>query len=357
MIRRIGGGQKPVLLQDKWDGLPNELKNENVQIHAALAGKDGNSYLFYGKKYLRFATNNFSKIDNGYPRTVSKFWGKLKNNIERTCKVDAALVVESYMPTTISFNHKFDKITVPHTRRAFAFNNPFSIELWIKPLKYAASNKEPISLIEKGDTFKVALTSRGDVVINLKGTELLSSNNRLKLNSWTHLCITHNGQELMLYFDNTATKIASGLLPNNTKPLVIAGPGEEDGFIGFMDDIRVWKMARTIQQLNRFEKTQLKGSEPNLSAYFGMQHSKLTDFTGNSKAIETYGIAVAAEDDSSPLDVLSGPKHTYLFSDDQYYRYQGSDYDFVEPGYPKNLSELRKESRFKHIGEQFFKRH
>ncbi|MDV3348292.1 hemopexin repeat-containing protein [Leptothoe sp. LEGE 181152] len=84
---------EPKVLSDQWDRNVNGLADERVV--AALMGTDGKTYLFYGSKFLRFSDAELRNIDYGYPRLTHKVWGKVRNNIERTGKVDAALIVES----------------------------------------------------------------------------------------------------------------------------------------------------------------------------------------------------------------------------------------------------------------------
>ncbi|NEQ35259.1 MAG: hypothetical protein F6K40_02635 [Okeania sp. SIO3I5] len=90
---------EPKVLSEQWDRTVTGLDNE--QVVAGFMGKDGKTYLFYKEetsndsKYLRFSDAELRKVDYGYPRLIRKFWGKVRNNIERTGKVDAALIVES----------------------------------------------------------------------------------------------------------------------------------------------------------------------------------------------------------------------------------------------------------------------
>lgn len=80
---------EPELITEKWDNLPFST------ITAAFTGKDGKIYMFSGSNYVRISDGDFWKIDNGFPRTISKFWGEVDNNIDRYRKVDTALVLES----------------------------------------------------------------------------------------------------------------------------------------------------------------------------------------------------------------------------------------------------------------------
>ena len=84
---------EPKVLSKQWDRTVTGLDDERVV--AAFTGKDGKTYLFYNSKYLRFSDPELRNLDNGYPRLTRKFWGKVRNNIDKTGKVNAALVVES----------------------------------------------------------------------------------------------------------------------------------------------------------------------------------------------------------------------------------------------------------------------
>nr|VFK63844.1 MAG: Hemopexin [Candidatus Kentron sp. UNK]VFK70947.1 MAG: Hemopexin [Candidatus Kentron sp. UNK] len=88
---------EPKTLSEQWDRVPEGLGNTK----AAFTGKDGRTYLFYldvrdeQNKFLRFSDPELYNLDNGYPRPTSRYWGRVRNNIEETGRVDAALVVES----------------------------------------------------------------------------------------------------------------------------------------------------------------------------------------------------------------------------------------------------------------------
>ena len=164
---------------------------------------------------------------------------------------------------------------------------------------------------------KVTMDNLGVIHIMQSDKQLLSSVNRLRVKNWSHLSITHDGETLTIYFDDVVSSAAAPLFAGNTKPLTIGKPGVADGFVGFIDDIRIWNIPRATDLLKRFESTQLTGNETGLIANIGMKLNKVIDFTGKIKAIETYGLSAATDEESSPMDVLNGPMHTYLFSGDQ----------------------------------------
>ncbi|GAA3231101.1 hemopexin repeat-containing protein [Actinocorallia longicatena] len=79
---------EPMSLREQWDSLPF------TQVDAAFVGVDGRTYLFSGTSYVRYSTDDYTQVDDRYPASVSGLWGRVSNNLARTGKVDAALVLE-----------------------------------------------------------------------------------------------------------------------------------------------------------------------------------------------------------------------------------------------------------------------
>ena len=101
----------------RWWSEPKDLADQLNRpideigcVVAAFTGKDDKTYLFFDTnperqdpqtateenfKFLRFSDPELLSIDNGYPRLSNRIWGKVRNNIEKTGKIDAALIVES----------------------------------------------------------------------------------------------------------------------------------------------------------------------------------------------------------------------------------------------------------------------
>jgi hypothetical protein len=89
---------EPKVLRDQWSRTPAGLTN----VVAGFTSKEGQTFLFFDHQFLRFSDQQLLKLDNGYPRPTDKFWGKVRNNIDHTGQVDAALVVESRWQDAIS---------------------------------------------------------------------------------------------------------------------------------------------------------------------------------------------------------------------------------------------------------------
>ncbi|MER5424776.1 hemopexin repeat-containing protein [Streptosporangium roseum] len=79
---------EPRNLRERWDSIPFD------RVDAAFVGKDGKTYVFSGDRYVRYSTADYTEIDDRYPATTAKFWGNVVNTIQRTGRVDAALVMD-----------------------------------------------------------------------------------------------------------------------------------------------------------------------------------------------------------------------------------------------------------------------
>ena len=63
-------------------------------------------------------------------------------------------------------------------------------------------------------------------------------------------------------------KQMGALLTMKTKISIGSGQTTDDGFTGKMDELRIWKVARSAQQIADNYKLILKGDEPGLVAYY-----------------------------------------------------------------------------------------
>ncbi|WP_414621866.1 hemopexin repeat-containing protein [Calothrix sp. CCY 0018] len=211
---------EPQDLNTHWDSIPFE------SVDAAFTGKDGKTYLFSGTEYLRYSGNNYNQVEDRYPNITNRYWGNVINNIAKTGKVDAAVVVTSQ-----------------------AEYNDYQLELTTSQLPDYRRNT--IAIAKFGDNYQVRIfDSNGSIV---GGNEFAPDS------------ILRNKIDSALLQSAINRQIASEIIAEIT-------------------------------------------------------------FTLN------YTITLI---------------HTYLFSGDQYYRYQGNQYDVVEEGYPKYIStSLHQEPRF-----------
>ncbi|NRQ32345.1 hypothetical protein HII36_10915, partial [Nonomuraea sp. NN258] len=80
----------PRKLAEHWDSVPFG------SVDAAFVGRDGRTYVFSGEKYMRYSDGDYSRADDSYPAPVAAFWGRTRNNLLRTGRVDAALHLDGH---------------------------------------------------------------------------------------------------------------------------------------------------------------------------------------------------------------------------------------------------------------------
>ncbi|HEY3006258.1 MAG TPA: hemopexin repeat-containing protein, partial [Kribbellaceae bacterium] len=84
-VALTGPEAAPVPTAERWGVLAPVLPSGTVD--AAFVGLDGKTYLFSGSTYLRYSTADYSTVDLGYPRSIARDWGGLS-------RVDASFVMD-----------------------------------------------------------------------------------------------------------------------------------------------------------------------------------------------------------------------------------------------------------------------
>ncbi|MEW9555057.1 hemopexin repeat-containing protein [Nonomuraea sp. NPDC050783] len=74
--RTVAGSGAPEPTAERWGALAPALPGGRVD--AAFTGLDGNTYLFSGETYLRYSGADYSVVDLGYPRVIAGDWGGLR---------------------------------------------------------------------------------------------------------------------------------------------------------------------------------------------------------------------------------------------------------------------------------------
>lgn len=63
--------------REVWGIVTNHLEETGI-VDAAFVGLDGKTYLFSGTQYYRYSKEDYSYVDEGYPRSISRDWGGLQ---------------------------------------------------------------------------------------------------------------------------------------------------------------------------------------------------------------------------------------------------------------------------------------
>ncbi|MTJ48840.1 LamG-like jellyroll fold domain-containing protein [Dolichospermum sp. UHCC 0259] len=113
--------------------------------------------------------------------------------------------------------------------------------------------------------------------------------NALNPNTWNHVATTFDGEEYKLYVNGVELirKDIKDLPLSNTKQLTIGKVGDNN-FIGAIDEVRLWDVARTQTEIQSYMLNPLKGSEQGLIGYWQFE-GNLNDTTTNNQGVNYFG--------------------------------------------------------------------
>ncbi len=154
----------------------------------------------------------------------------------------------------------------------------YTIEFWVK-LENSTNDTDALIWMG-GDGQRLTLRN------NHKPTwgESLSAMaaNGITLNEWHHIAYVANNDKLKsIFIDGVSQTIEGGtdvIMPGNTWSLASYYGSDESqlNFVGAMDELRIWNVVRTSQEINDNKDKELTGSEEGLVAYWNFN-----DGTGN----------------------------------------------------------------------------
>lgn len=157
-----------------------------------------------------------------------------------------------------------------------ALTNGLTMECWVKINGSTGQSQTVMSNFDGGGIgfqYDVATTpKRFSAMMHINGSyQTAWSWTDVVFNRWYHLAYTYNGNQLNFYVNgnNEGVINATGniLPPTTGAPFLIGGnpngtaPAPTEWLNGCVDDIRIWNIARTQQQIQDSMKRFLKGTE------------------------------------------------------------------------------------------------
>lgn len=88
--------------QQRWWSEPQNLSTawslpfKKQRVDAAFVGKDGKTYVFSGKEFTQYSGHDYSRPDDRTPNKTHRYWGYATNQIAKTGRVDAVLLLDSH---------------------------------------------------------------------------------------------------------------------------------------------------------------------------------------------------------------------------------------------------------------------
>ena len=167
-----------------------------------------------------------------------------------------------------------------------------TFEAWIYPEGFQTSSPYISGIMgEEVSSSNLALMRLGDAVLDknnipqfvlsLDGSDRkLWGKTELSADTWYHLAATYDGSSMIIYINGKEDASAgqSGSITANASFWISQVPMSRP-FNGRMDEVRVWNVARTAQQIRDNMCKSLQGDEPGLVAYYRMDQQSVAEQT------------------------------------------------------------------------------
>jgi hypothetical protein len=166
-------------------------------------------------------------------------------------------------------------VTVPD-QDWLTFTNAFTWEAWINVTKTAWVYFEEWATILGKDRsteeywFSIFQDGKLDTRGAQSGFTLIgTADSAIPFQKWQHVAVTWDGTMISYYVNGALkqTQPFSGTIPNTDAPLLIGRDGQNRlHFTGYLDEVRLWNMARSQSQIASTLYRPVPGSEPGLVA-------------------------------------------------------------------------------------------
>jgi hypothetical protein len=195
----------------------------------------------------------------------------------------------------LSLDGRRDSMRVADSQSLHSFSEAITIEVWLKAASFYPEDWAISSLIRKNvaegaENFLLRfrnMNGRLCAQMGLGEIGTLSAPSEFGLNKWYHLAGTYDGRTITVLVDGlaVANQNASGRLRIDPSDLYI-GKGDpeylhEECFHGQLDEIRIWNVARSQEQIQAAMNTSLSGKEEGLLAYWNFDDGAAKDLSGH----------------------------------------------------------------------------
>ena len=191
--------------------------------------------------------------------------------------------------TALTLNGNSSFVEIVDSDLLNALTQQATVSLWIKPTNYL---KKYAAILCKGDertpnisnrSFSLFLRDDGVIQFSVSPSgqgerNLYSTPGSILLNRWYHVAcvIDARRNEMKLFINGNGIgkrDLGTDSVYQSRLPLRIGWTSEEDvtthgSFAGYIDEVRIWNVARTVSKIRSDMNTPLTGNEPGLVAYW-----------------------------------------------------------------------------------------
>ena len=176
------------------------------------------------------------------------------------------------------------------TLEAYVKFNTFGSEHWLGNIINKAAPTSSGYMLRAGGNGAVNF-----VVANSGWHELTTPDNTITLDTWFHIAGVYNGTTSKIYIDGieiASTNIAMGNIGNSNFNVNLGRDPQDTnrGLDAALDEVRIWNIARTAEQINGSKNCELQGTETGLVAYYNFnQGADSSTNTSETTAIDLTG--------------------------------------------------------------------
>jgi hypothetical protein len=195
----------------------------------------------------------------------------------------------------LSLGGQGDCMRVADSQSLQSFNNAITIEVWLKASSFYAENGAISSIVRKNvasgaENFLLRFRNINDssyVQMGLGDIGTLSANYEFVVGKWYHLAGTYDGRTITVFVNGLAVasqNAAGGLYIDQSDLYIGKGDPEylyEECFHGELDEIHIWNVARSQEQIQAAMNTSLSGKEEGLVAYWNFDDGTAKDLSGH----------------------------------------------------------------------------
>ena len=172
--------------------------------------------------------------------------------------------------------------------------NAITFEAWVKPEDTGNDVNFIASMYKNFDSgasnFFIRRNSDGTITVSGNGTNVLTSQGTIPLNTWSHVAVSIAQTLTIIYINGAVSESGSLNLNSNNggEPLLLGhwrGGGLSAYFKGSLDEVRIWEGSRSPQNIDKI----LMGDEAGLLAYYscsegvpGVDNKLITTLTDHS---------------------------------------------------------------------------
>ncbi|MBL6962298.1 MAG: T9SS type A sorting domain-containing protein [Bacteroidetes bacterium] len=285
-----------------WDDVRSQSEI-NEYLYNELLGNESNLLAYY-------KMSNGSGSSLADDQTSGSYDGSLINSpgwVTSGCFSDGR--------NCLYFDGSNDYVNIPSVSWSAIGTNDFSIEAWIYPVVLTGSVRL-VLCDNTEDNFQFNLSSGGSTLQMFINTTATSSNSlSWNLNQWYHIAVTRNSGTISFYRDgiyigggsNTGSIASSSSLNMGYRNYESDYP-----FNGMIDEVRIWSISRTAEEIRENMGKTLCGREKGLLAYYRFDYG--TPGGSNSALSTLYDITSNDNNGSLTNFALSGSSSNWVSS-------------------------------------------